>query len=108
MGEIDMPVFSSIEWLDFSPGLQMLEVVVQSGCSQSDSYLPHESLPWNPLMLQMFYRRGVIVACGRKADYGSEITDCCPHTSRSFPMCRCSSNAARDHGTAPGSGGGRR
>lgn len=35
------------------------------GLSVEDLYKPHESLPWNPLIAQVFYRRGIIESWGR-------------------------------------------
>ncbi len=35
------------------------------GLTPAALYLPHESLPWNPLIARVFYRRGVIEAWGR-------------------------------------------
>jgi ATP-dependent DNA helicase RecG len=35
------------------------------GLSVSDLYRPHESLPWNPLIAGVFYRRGIIESWGR-------------------------------------------
>lgn len=35
------------------------------GLTVQDLYEPHESLPWNPLIARVFYRRGMIEAWGR-------------------------------------------
>jgi len=35
------------------------------GLTTEDLYEPHESLPWNPLLARVFYRRGVIESWGR-------------------------------------------
>ncbi|RJX18056.1 MAG: AAA family ATPase [Desulforudis sp.] len=35
------------------------------GLTPEALYLPHESLPWNPLMARVFYRRGIIESWGR-------------------------------------------
>lgn len=35
------------------------------GLTAAALFLPHESLPWNPLIARVFYRRGVIEAWGR-------------------------------------------
>lgn len=35
------------------------------GLTVADLFRPHESLPWNPLVARVFYRRGVIEAWGR-------------------------------------------
>lgn len=35
------------------------------GLTPEALYLPHESLPWNPLIARVFYRRGIIEAWGR-------------------------------------------
>lgn len=35
------------------------------GLTVEDLYKPHESLPWNPLIANVFYKRGIIEAWGR-------------------------------------------
>lgn len=35
------------------------------GLTAEDLYRPHESLPWNPLIAGVFFRRGIIEAWGR-------------------------------------------
>lgn len=35
------------------------------GLTAEALYLPHESLPWNPLIARIFYRRGIIESWGR-------------------------------------------
>ena len=44
------------------------------GLTPEALYLPHESLPWNPLMARVFYRRGVIEAWGRGTIKMEELT----------------------------------
>lgn len=38
-------------------------------------FLPHESLPWNPLIARVFYRRGVIESWGRGTIKIAELTE---------------------------------
>jgi ATP-dependent DNA helicase RecG len=38
-------------------------------------YRPHESLPWNPLIAQAFYRRGIIESWGRGILKMAELTE---------------------------------
>lgn len=35
------------------------------GLAVQDLYKPHESLPWNPIVADVFYRRGIIETWGR-------------------------------------------
>jgi ATP-dependent DNA helicase RecG len=35
------------------------------GLTPEALYLPHQSLPWNPMITRVFYRRGIIEAWGR-------------------------------------------
>ncbi len=35
------------------------------GLTAEDLFLPHESLPWNPLIARVFFRRGIIESWGR-------------------------------------------
>jgi len=44
------------------------------GLTPEALYLPHESLPWNPLIARVFYRRGVIEAWGRGTINMEELT----------------------------------
>lgn len=44
------------------------------GLTPAALYLPHESLPWNPLIARVFYRRGVIEAWGRGTIKMEELT----------------------------------
>ncbi len=44
------------------------------GLTPEALYLPHESLPWNPLIARVFYRRGVIEAWGRGTVKMEELT----------------------------------
>ena len=44
------------------------------GLTPEALYLPHESLPWNPLIARVFYRRGVIEAWGRGTIKMEELT----------------------------------
>ena len=44
------------------------------GLTPEALYLPHESLPWNPLIARVFYRRGIIEAWGRGTIKIAELT----------------------------------
>ena len=44
------------------------------GLTPEALFLPHESLPWNPLMARVFYRRGIIEAWGRGTIKIAELT----------------------------------
>jgi ATP-dependent DNA helicase RecG len=44
------------------------------GLTPEALYLPHESLPWNPLMARVFYRRGIIETWGRGTIKMEELT----------------------------------
>ncbi len=44
------------------------------GLTPEALYLPHESLPWNPLLARVFYRRGIIEAWGRGTIKMEELT----------------------------------
>lgn len=44
------------------------------GLTPEALYLPHESLPWNPLIARVFYRRGIIEARGRGTIRMGELT----------------------------------
>ncbi|MEN9637034.1 MAG: hypothetical protein RL077_5438 [Verrucomicrobiota bacterium] len=44
------------------------------GLTPAALYLPHESLPWNPLIARVFYRRGIIEAWGRGTIRMGELT----------------------------------
>ena len=44
------------------------------GLTPAALYLPHESLPWNPLMARVFYRRGIIESWGRGTLKIAELT----------------------------------
>ena len=44
------------------------------GLTPEALYLPHESLPWNPLIARVFYRRGIIEAWGRGTIRMGELT----------------------------------
>jgi ATP-dependent DNA helicase RecG len=44
------------------------------GLTPEALFLPHESLPWNPLMARVFYRRGIIEAWGRGTIKMEELT----------------------------------
>ena len=44
------------------------------GLTPAALYLPHESLPWNPLIARVFYRRGVIESWGRGTIKMEELT----------------------------------
>ena len=44
------------------------------GLTPEALYLPHESLPWNPLIARVFYRRGIIEAWGRGTIKMEELT----------------------------------
>ena len=44
------------------------------GLTPEALYLPHESLPWNPLLARVFYRRGIIEAWGRGTLKMEELT----------------------------------
>jgi ATP-dependent DNA helicase RecG len=44
------------------------------GLTPEALYLPHESLPWNPLIARVFYRRGIIEAWGRGTIRMEELT----------------------------------
>ncbi len=44
------------------------------GLTVEDLFRPHESLPWNPLIAQVFYRRGIIEAWGRGTLKMAELT----------------------------------
>lgn len=44
------------------------------GLRAEDLYQPHESLPWNPVMAGVFYRRGIIESWGRGTLKMTELT----------------------------------
>jgi len=44
------------------------------GLTPEDLFGPHESLPWNPLIAAVFYRRGIIEAWGRGTLKMAELT----------------------------------
>lgn len=44
------------------------------GLTAADLFKPHESLPWNPLIAQVFYRRGIIESWGRGTLKIAELT----------------------------------
>lgn len=44
------------------------------GLTVEDLYKPHESLPWNPLIAAVFYRRGIIETWGRGTLKMAELT----------------------------------
>jgi len=44
------------------------------GLTPQALYVPHESLPWNPLIARVFYRRGIIEAWGRGTIRMGELT----------------------------------
>jgi ATP-dependent DNA helicase RecG len=44
------------------------------GLTVEDLFKPHESLPWNPLIAGVFYRRGIIEAWGRGTIKMAELT----------------------------------
>lgn len=44
------------------------------GLTPEALFLPHESLPWNPLIARVFYRRGIIEAWGRGTIRMGELT----------------------------------
>jgi ATP-dependent DNA helicase RecG len=44
------------------------------GLSVEDLYRPHDSLPWNPLVADVFYRRGIIETWGRGTLKMAELT----------------------------------
>jgi len=44
------------------------------GLTPAALYVPHESLPWNPLIARVFYRRGIIEAWGRGTIRMGELT----------------------------------
>jgi ATP-dependent DNA helicase RecG len=44
------------------------------GLTADDLFRPHESLPWNPLIARVFYRRGIIEAWGRGTLKMAELT----------------------------------
>ncbi len=44
------------------------------GLTPEALFLPHESLPWNPLIARVFYRRGIIEAWGRGTLKMEELT----------------------------------
>jgi ATP-dependent DNA helicase RecG len=48
--------------------------ILHFGLTPEVLFLPHESLPWNPLMARVFYRRGVIEAWGRGTIKIAELT----------------------------------
>ena len=45
------------------------------GLTPDDLTQPHQSLPWNPLIAQVFYRRGIIESWGRGTLKIAELTD---------------------------------
>jgi ATP-dependent DNA helicase RecG len=45
------------------------------GLRVSDLYKPHESLPWNPIIASVFYKRGIIEAWGRGTLKMAEMTE---------------------------------
>lgn len=49
--------------------------ILHFGLTPEALFLPHESLPWNPLIARVFYRRGVIEAWGRGTLKIAELTD---------------------------------
>jgi ATP-dependent DNA helicase RecG len=44
------------------------------GLTVDDLYRPHESLPWNPLIARVFFRRGIIESWGRGTLKMAELT----------------------------------
>ena len=44
------------------------------GLTAEQLFLPHESLPWNPLIANVFYRRGIIEQWGRGTIKMAELT----------------------------------
>lgn len=48
--------------------------ILHFGLTPEALFLPHESLPWNPLIARVFYRRGVIEAWGRGTLKIAELT----------------------------------
>jgi len=48
--------------------------ILHFGLTPEALFLPHESLPWNPLVARVFYRRGVIEAWGRGTIRIAELT----------------------------------
>ena len=45
------------------------------GLTATDLYKPHESLPWNPIIADVFYRRGIIETWGRGTIKMAEMMD---------------------------------
>jgi len=45
------------------------------GLTVQDLYKPHESLPWNPIIADVFYRRGIIETWGRGTIKMAEMMD---------------------------------
>ncbi len=45
------------------------------GLTAADLYKPHESLPWNPIIADVFYRRGIIETWGRGTIKMAEMMD---------------------------------
>ena len=45
------------------------------GLTTADLYKPHESLPWNPIIADVFYRRGIIETWGRGTIKMAEMMD---------------------------------
>lgn len=46
------------------------------GLRAEDLFQPHESMPWNPLIARVFYRRGIIESWGRGTIKIGELTVC--------------------------------
>lgn len=45
------------------------------GLTVPDLYKPHESLPWNPIIASVFYKRGIIETWGRGTTKMAEMTE---------------------------------
>ena len=48
--------------------------ILHFGLTAEDLFAPHESLPWNPLIARVFYRRGIIESWGRGTLKMAELT----------------------------------
>lgn len=49
--------------------------ILHFGLRVEDLYKPHESLPWNPIIAGVFYRRGIIETWGRGTLKMAELTE---------------------------------
>lgn len=49
--------------------------ILHFGLRIEDLYKPHESLPWNPIIAAVFYRRGIIETWGRGTLKMAELTE---------------------------------